>query len=1096
MPVFVTDAGRYCPGEIAMGFFELFRPDIPALCVQKDYAGLVQALQHSDPAIVTEASAALKQAGPAGVPALLAAIQSADKKNQRHVFSTLLTVDALPTEEVVPVIAAMYRENPEEVTDLIKGSGAAGMQFLGKLLGSSEKKSQTFAIQILKDCGESARPALIEALGAKSYILRANAAKILSLGGWTPKTEEEFIRFKAAAGEYGELVRIKKPAVPLLISLLLDPYYGVRRDAAEALGKIGDPRAVLPLCALLQDTDPEICVSAAEALRNIPDKRAVNPLIKALSHPVHTVCFAAANTLAAYDWSPSTDEHRFLFALAREDWKTIISMGRSAIPGLVRALGDGYYGVRQGAAGTLMQMGGAGREALFQAQNNENPVIRQTAREYLTRSRSEAPLSGQGKKVTIERNPAGSSRSEAAHGPSAPVHPDQRITQFPPKGTPASSTVPEKSAEPVRPGAVPAAPAQQPAQQREPDAPRERPAETPGKTILEVPDANAKKPKEARHTDLSALIAALKSPDEDVRMVAVESLAKYGDDAADALISVLGDPSARVRAADAEALGKIRCGRAVPGLSGLLFDPDEEVRCAAASALGAIGDIQAFAPLARLFSDDYESVRKAAVSAVAALGGPALPYLLRLLSHENPKIRAGASSALGATGARAAAAPLAVLFADPDPEVRENAAHAVGALGVSSLAILEHSIASSDPLVRMCGVVALGIIGEPARDLLARACQDPDPAIAAKARSLAGIGAHAGESAIVDQPDGSSEASANSQDISVLIRLLNNPNKDVVIKAVGDLVQGGESSVLPLIHALIHEKDEIRAGAAEALAVIGKPSVKPLLAMLPDVGPEEKIWILHTLGKLGDHDSVEPISALLFDRDPRVQQAAMEALGYIGDPRVAGIIAARLEDPDERTREVAARALGYIGDPSAVRLLVTTLGDEEYTVREVAGDALFEIGEPAIPSLSEALKNPSRDIREAASGVLGRLDWKPATTDERVYLLMAQENWIDLARMGPEAIGPLTRALESGDEELHMGVIVTLGKMAGPETVGLLARALVDRNVMVRQKAMRALLDMGESARQPLMDFASASPDDIRHAAEDVISRIDRKVHS
>ncbi|MFA5331800.1 MAG: HEAT repeat domain-containing protein [Methanoregula sp.] len=1086
-----------------MGFFELFRPDVPALFAQKDYPGLVQALQYSDPEIVRDAAAALKKAGPAGVPTLLSALSSSDKKSRPHLFATVLNIDSFPVDDAVPVIMEMYQENPEEISRYLFGSGASGMQFLGKLLASTEKKSQNFAILILRNCGEPAWPALVEALSAQSHLLRANAAKVLTLGGWKPKTEEDYVRLKAAVCDWKELVRIKKPAVPVLVNLLSDPYYGVRRDAAEALGRIGDPRAVLPLCALLHDSDPEICVSAAEALRNIPDKRAVQHLVKALAHPVHTVCFAAANTLAEYDWAPSTDQEKFLFDLARENWKALAAMGRSALPGLVCALGDGYYGVRQGAAGTLMQMGGAGRDALVQAQKSDNPTIRQTAQEYLARSRNYGHGSAPAK-IHIDRTPVdttghGEGGGSGSGRPSPTVHPDQRAKFSPTPGLAPLAAGPQ----PVRPDPVTLrAPDTRPVQQREPDAPREPVAETPGKTILEVPVPDAKKPGAPPAKDISSLLAALKSPDEDVRMIAVESLVKYGEEASDPLISSISDPSARVRAAVAEALGKIRCERAVPGLSGLLLDGDEEVRCSAASALGAIGDIQGFAPLARLFADEYQSVREAAVSAVAALGGPAVPFLLRLLSHDAPKIRVGAASALGATGAPGAAAPLAALFADPDPEVRESAAKAVGSLGVSSLNVLERAITSRDPLVRLCGVTALCIIGEPARDLLVHACQDPDPAIAAKARQLSGAGPDAawesrGSAQVAATGDpGVQAVQDNPRDPASLIRLINSPNKDVVIKAVGDLVQAGESSVQPLVQALLHEKDEIRAGAAEALVVIGKPSVQPLLDALQDATPEEKIWIIHTLGKLGDHRAVGPVGSLLFDHDLRLQQAAMEALGYIGDSSVSGIIAGRLQDRDERIREVAARVLGYIGDPSSARLLIPALGDEEYTVREVAGDALFEIGEPAIPALAEALKNHSRDIREAASGVLGRLDWKPATPDERVYLLMAQENWIDLARMGSEVIGPLTKALESGDEELHMGVIVTLGKMASPETVGLLARALVDRNVMVRQKAMRVLLDMGETARQPLLDFASGSPAEIRQATEDVIARIDRRVHS
>ncbi len=55
--------------------------------------------------------------------------------------------------------------------------------------------------------------------------------------------------------------------------------WGVNREAAEALGKIGDPRAVEPLIAVIKD---EGISEAARALGKIGDSRAVAPLIAVL----------------------------------------------------------------------------------------------------------------------------------------------------------------------------------------------------------------------------------------------------------------------------------------------------------------------------------------------------------------------------------------------------------------------------------------------------------------------------------------------------------------------------------------------------------------------------------------------------------------------------------------------------------------------------------------------------------------------------------------------------------------------------------------------------------------------------------------------
>jgi HEAT repeat protein len=56
-----------------------------------------------------------------------------------------------------------------------------------------------------------------------------------------------------------------------------------RRAAAEALGWIGDVRAVEPLIVALKDTHESVREAAAKALGWIGDKRAVEPLTALLS---------------------------------------------------------------------------------------------------------------------------------------------------------------------------------------------------------------------------------------------------------------------------------------------------------------------------------------------------------------------------------------------------------------------------------------------------------------------------------------------------------------------------------------------------------------------------------------------------------------------------------------------------------------------------------------------------------------------------------------------------------------------------------------------------------------------------------------------
>ena len=74
-----------------------------------------------------------------------------------------------------------------------------------------------------------------------------------------------------------------------------DPYGDLRRAAAEALGEIGDPRAVEPLIGSLKDD--RVHLAAIKALDKINDRRAVEPLIGMLKSRGREASEAAAMTL-------------------------------------------------------------------------------------------------------------------------------------------------------------------------------------------------------------------------------------------------------------------------------------------------------------------------------------------------------------------------------------------------------------------------------------------------------------------------------------------------------------------------------------------------------------------------------------------------------------------------------------------------------------------------------------------------------------------------------------------------------------------------------------------------------------------------------
>lgn len=93
--------------------------------------------------------------------------------------------------------------------------------------------------------------------------------------------------------------------VPATIPLLEDPDWWVRITAAESLGRIGDPRAVKPLSAVLDDEETRW--AAVEALGRIADPKALPALAKLLDDPATEVRIEVLLALRNFDHPKITE---------------------------------------------------------------------------------------------------------------------------------------------------------------------------------------------------------------------------------------------------------------------------------------------------------------------------------------------------------------------------------------------------------------------------------------------------------------------------------------------------------------------------------------------------------------------------------------------------------------------------------------------------------------------------------------------------------------------------------------------------------------------------------------------------------------------
>ena len=137
--------------------------------------------------------------------------------------------------------------------------------------------------------------------------------------------EDQMVQM-AAARILGES-RNSLAVEPLVTTLRTNKHYAVREEAAHALGKIKDPRAVPALIEALGDEDSGVQRLAAASLGEIKDPRAVKPLLLTLRNQKSALVRSAV--LAALDkigWKyPSTGTMSKLGSIptAREEKKRL-----------------------------------------------------------------------------------------------------------------------------------------------------------------------------------------------------------------------------------------------------------------------------------------------------------------------------------------------------------------------------------------------------------------------------------------------------------------------------------------------------------------------------------------------------------------------------------------------------------------------------------------------------------------------------------------------------------------------------------------------------------------------------------------------------
>ncbi|MBE3090658.1 MAG: HEAT repeat domain-containing protein, partial [Actinobacteria bacterium] len=254
------------------------------------------------------------------VKPLIAALK--DKDLEVHCAAAVALGKIGDKQAVKPLIATFKDEDREVRREASIALGKIGDSRAVKTLIAALKDYRDVRCAAAEALGkirdsQAVKP-LIAVLEDENRDVRREAAGALDKLGWKPDMSEEgAFYWIAKTGYWEKCVKIGAPAVKPLIAALKDKNDYVRREAAIALGKIGDKRAVKPLMDAFKYEDWHVHPAAAEALGKI-GAPAVKPLTAALKDKNDYVRGEAAKALGKIEDNRVVEP--LLAALKDKDW--------------------------------------------------------------------------------------------------------------------------------------------------------------------------------------------------------------------------------------------------------------------------------------------------------------------------------------------------------------------------------------------------------------------------------------------------------------------------------------------------------------------------------------------------------------------------------------------------------------------------------------------------------------------------------------------------------------------------------------------------------------------------------------------------------
>jgi len=462
---------------------------------------------------------------------------------------------------------------------------------------------------------------------------------------------------------------------------------------------------------------------------------------------------------------------------------------------------------------------------------------------------------------------------------------------------------------------------------------------------------------------LLPLFMLLKDQNEEVRREAVGLVAGVGGErTAEKILPLLEDENVSVRTVAASMLGEMHSGDAVESLLGLLKNKDVKMRQAAVDALSKIGDIRAREALLEILADkkEDEMVRSAIPAALVGMADDDVVSALRVAVGDDSRVLRSRTMIalrdinneqtrdvlLAALRGEMLAPPPAK---DEDVVVWEGKAEKGGTkeqAEADEVADSAEGEAQQGPQSTLEAIARDNLKVEQSRAEMTEDVIDED--LPDDVKEFVGV------------------AEKNWKEIQSFKIKTPAPHLDVRRFAARALAGCSGSDVVETLCACLEDEDpDLRAEAVNSLGKIGDAHAVSSLLPLADCEDHQlRFAVTRSLGRMPAGEVRETLLTQLDDEDHFVRLAAAETLASFRDENVKLALRTRLlQDGELGVRLACAKSLAAIGNENDVEAIVQAAFLDEGEQRLEMGAILRDFyPDRATGQLIDILNDPEREF--------------------------------------------------------------------------------------------------------------------------------------